>query len=443
MENIVEPNASFEFSQLTCISPSSLGGGNYFIRILQKNGQKPFYIQPPKCTTKQGIVKSGKKMYVDLLFRHEDEPFHEFLEHLETFCKNQLFHYREKWFDSSLTEEVIDESFIPVSKMYKSGKFHSVRSLIPTRLGKSNLKLFDENENEVAFDQIEPNSSSLLTIVEIQGIRCSTRSFQLDLEIKQMMLLKPVDLFETCLFSKKKTSSTVSPPVVASTPIITVEHHDHKDTLEKNNSSNDVVVEDVDIEEEDEVDAVNLAENTSSNDDTDDAIVLTNDVDNSIDDAKVIDLNGERMDDSSKKEAIKLSTPESIDHDDSKNSGNGIVMNEEEHKEKEIEDEEEEEEEEEEKTLAILGSDMDEVVLDVPADDHDVIEIKKRNDVYFSMYKDAKRKAKIARDLAISSFLEAKKIRNTYLVDEVLSESSDDEDHQKSLDKQIKSLKSI
>ena len=442
MENIVEPNASFEFSQLTCISPSSLGGGNYFIRILQKNGQKPFYIQPPKCTTKQGIVKSGKKMYVDLLFRHEDEPFHEFLEHLETFCKNQLFHYREKWFDSSLTEEVIDESFIPVSKMYKSGKFHSVRSLIPTRLGKSNLKLFDENENEVAFDQIEPNSSSLLTIVEIQGIRCSARSFQLDLEIKQMMLLKPVDLFETCLFSKTKTSSTVSTPVVASTPIITVEHGDRKETLEKNNSSNDVVVEDVDIEEEDEVDAVNLAENTSSNDDTDNAIVLTNDVDNSADDAKVISLNGEMMDDSSKKDTTDLSIPESIDNDDSKNSGNRIIMNEEEHKEKEIE-EEEEEEEEEEKTLAILGSDMDEVVLDVPADDHDVIEIKKRNDVYFSMYKDAKRKAKIARDLAISSFLEAKKIRNTYLVDEVLSESSDDEDHQKSLDKQIKSLKSI
>lgn len=442
MENIVEPNASFEFSQLTCISPSSLGGGNYFIRILQKNGQKPFYIQPPKCTTKQGIVKSGKKMYVDLLFRHEDEPFHEFLEHLETFCKNQLFHYREKWFDSSLTEEVIDESFIPVSKMYKSGKFHSVRSLIPTRLGKSNLKLFDENENEVAFDQIEPNSSSLLTIVEIQGIRCSARSFQLDLEIKQMMLLKPVDLFETCLFSKKKSSSTVSPPVVASTPVITVEHGDHKDTLEKNNSSNDIVVEDVDIEEEDDVDAVNLAENISSNDNTDNAIVLTNDVDNSTGDAKVISLNGEMMDDSNKKEAIKLSTPESIDNDDSKNSGNGIIMNEEEEEKKEME-EEEEEEEEEEKTLAILGSDMDEVVLDVPADDHDVIEIKKRNDVYFSMYKDAKRKAKIARDLAISSFLEAKKIRNTYLVDEVLSESSDDEDHQKSLDKQIKSLKSI
>ena len=368
MENIVEPNASFEFSQLTCISPSSLGGGNYFIRILQKNGQKPFYIQPPKCTTKQGIVKSGKKMYVDLLFRHEDEPFHEFLEHLETFCKNQLFHYREKWFDSSLTEEVIDESFIPVSKMYKSGKFHSVRSLIPTRLGKSNLKLFDENESEVAFDQIEPNSSSLLTIVEIQGIRCSARSFQLDLEIKQMMLLKPVDLFETCLFSKKKTSSTVSPPVVASTPVITVEHDDRKETLENNS----VIVEDVDIDEEYE--PVNLAENTSTNIDTTDThptILMTNDVEmNNDNDNKIIIVDEETdTDDNNMKNTIESSTFESINNQENQ----------------ENEEKEEEEEEEEEKTLAIFGSDMDEVKLDVPTNDHDVVEIKKRNDVYFNM----------------------------------------------------------
>jgi len=221
MDNIVEPTSDYEFSQLMCISPSSLGGGNYFIRLLQKSGQKPLYIQPPKCSTKQGILKSGKKMYTDLLFKHEDEPFHEFLESLETFCKNQLFHYREKWFDSSLTEDVIEESFLPVSKMYKSGKFHCIRAQIPTRLGKSSLKIFDEAEQEVSLESIN-NTSSILTIVEVQGIRCSARSFQLDLEIKQMMLLKPVDLFETCLFSKKSPKPTSS-MAVSSTVIPTPE----------------------------------------------------------------------------------------------------------------------------------------------------------------------------------------------------------------------------
>ena len=44
------------------------------------------------------------------------------------------------------------------------------------------------------------------------------------------------------------------------------------------------------------------------------------------------------------------------------------------------------------------------------------------------MYKEAKRKAKGARDLALSSFLEAKRIKNTYMLDEIDSESDLEED---------------
>ena len=80
------------------------------------------------------------------------------------------------------------------------------------------------------------------------------------------------------------------------------------------------------------------------------------------------------------------------------------------------------------------------------------------------MYKEAKRKAKIARDLAISSYLEAKRIRHNYLAnqdvsDEDTSEDDEDEDDenendeeedeanengkQNSLDKDIAELKSL
>ena len=42
------------------------------------------------------------------------------------------------------------------------------------------------------------------------------------------------------------------------------------------------------------------------------------------------------------------------------------------------------------------------------------------------MYKEAKRKARMARDLALSSYLEAKRIKNTYMLDNLEdSESSD------------------
>jgi len=54
------------------------------------------------------------------------------------------------------------------------------------------------------------------------------------------------------------------------------------------------------------------------------------------------------------------------------------------------------------------------------------IQIKKRNDVYYEMYKEARRKAKIAKDLALSSYLEAKRIKNTYMLDDI--KDSDDSD---------------
>jgi hypothetical protein len=56
----------------------------------------------------------------------------------------------------------------------------------------------------------------------------------------------------------------------------------------------------------------------------------------------------------------------------------------------------------------------------------DSIQIKKRNEVYYEMYREARRKAKIARDLALSSYLEAKRIKNTYMLDDI--KDSDDSD---------------
>jgi hypothetical protein len=57
------------------------------------------------------------------------------------------------------------------------------------------------------------------------------------------------------------------------------------------------------------------------------------------------------------------------------------------------------------------------------------IQIKTRNDVYYKMYQDAKKKAKLAKDLALSAYLEAKHIKNTYMLEDLDDSDSDlDED---------------
>jgi hypothetical protein len=47
--------------------------------------------------------------------------------------------------------------------------------------------------------------------------------------------------------------------------------------------------------------------------------------------------------------------------------------------------------------------------------------------MYYEMYTDARRKAKIARDLALSAYLEARRIKNTYMLEDIL-DSSDESD---------------
>ena len=43
----------------------SIQGGAFFTKLTTFNNE--LYIQTPKCSTKQGFVKSGKKLHCDLL----------------------------------------------------------------------------------------------------------------------------------------------------------------------------------------------------------------------------------------------------------------------------------------------------------------------------------------------------------------------------------------
>lgn len=60
---------------------------------------------------------------------------------------------------------------------------------------------------------------------------------------------------------------------------------------------------------------------------------------------------------------------------------------------------------------------LSEVEIDVPTEPDTAISLVPRNDVYYAMYKEAIQKANEARELAISSYLEARQIKDTYLLD--------------------------
>ena len=437
MEHILDPTPAFDFSQLTFVSPTSLSGGNYFIRILTSS-QLPFYIQPPKCSTKSAIQKSGKKMLCDLIFKHEDESFLEFLESLEEMCHTQIFNNREKWFEAGLTKVDIENCFVSPTKSFKSGKMHILRTNVPIRLGKCNLKIFNEKEQMVDLEDIRENTS-VATILEIQGIRCSARNFQIEFEIKQMMVLKPTeDLFEKCMFGKalvKTAAPAAKPPAPIvptqepeTTPLVTVQDIDDKEDAEENivvvenvDSVEDAVIEDVDadtvvedvaVENEDEEEE-DLEENEEETE-----FSLSLDKTSSEDDvaSKIkIDMGDSTLDTSSNAmdNAMDNATDNAMDNatDNAMDNATDNAMD---------------------KTAA--ATDMCEITLDVlPEEQGETVKIKNPNEAYYEMYKEAKRKAKIARDLALASYLSAKQIKYNYLSGESFSDDDEMDAEEKEL----------
>jgi hypothetical protein len=56
------------------------------------------------------------------------------------------------------------------------------------------------------------------------------------------------------------------------------------------------------------------------------------------------------------------------------------------------------------------------------------MQLKKPNQVYFELYKEARNKAKIAKKNALLAYLEAKKIKKTYMIENLNDSDSDIDD---------------
>lgn len=337
--NIYEPNHTFDFKNISLTSPTVSSGGNYFIKFHMPD-DNPLYIQPPKCTTKQGFVKmnGGKKIYCDLVFSNINESFIKWIEDLEKYSQEYIFNNREKWFESHLELEDIENSFAPSLKIYKSGKSYILRTIVPTLLGKCGLKIFNENETEFDINDFKETTNAI-TILEIQGIKCSSKSFQIDVEIKQMMILKPTILFEKCLIKSGSTD---------------VSDIHSQINIKKEETTNTKYLGD-----KPPAGIVSLSSSPSSS-----PPLFTRNL----------------------KIEEDIINNDDIINDDSKNTNDELLE---------------------------VEFDLENIEIN-----EEPINIKDRNDIYMNIYKEAVEKAKDARNLAIYSYLEAKRIKSLYLIED-------------------------
>ena len=143
---IYEITENFNFENFKMENPSLINGNNYFSKIYNNNPNKNFYIQLPKCRTKQGIVNSNTKCFCELEFNSNDKIVIEFFENLENYCAKQICNNKELWFYDSdnISNDDIYEYITPIMRSYKSGK----KFLIKTNIKQDKIIIYDENEKK-------------------------------------------------------------------------------------------------------------------------------------------------------------------------------------------------------------------------------------------------------------------------------------------------------
>tara|TARA_Y100000816_G_scaffold287995_1_gene271723 strand:- start:604 stop:1779 length:1176 start_codon:yes stop_codon:yes gene_type:complete len=383
-EHIYNTDTSFDFNSLHLAKPQPFPGGNYFMRLTVSG--KPLYIQPPKCIMKQGFAKSGKKYYSDFMFSNENTEFIEWMEKIETYCQDTIYKNSSDWFEDKMDMGDIENYFTSPLKIYKSGKFYNLRVNIALNLGKPLIKIYNENEEQIDFQDLKENTN-ILSILEIKGIKCSATSFQIEFDVKQIMTVQVSNLFEKCLFNRK-------PAVIA--PILSKPEPINETII--NNQSPEV---ELDVKTEDETEELNdtevIVEDVSEDETTNESLQNNN---------------GNEMNENSSEE----------DKNEMKLIENNLEKNAQENTNDVIEINEESLEKKTTNELEEINFTLDKI------NEDDTFKIKDKNNVYYEMYKEAKKKAKIARDLALSSILEAKRIKNTYMLEDVTDSDEDSSD---------------
>ena len=400
MNDIIEPTINHDFSNLYLGPPSNVAGGAYFTRIMYNNN-KQLYIQTPKSLTKQGFVKGGKKIYVDLMFDNNDTVFINWIENLETKCQELIFSKGDNWFQTKLDKDDIESAFTSPFKIYKSGKFYLLRVNV-----KPNIKIFNDDKNTINLEDFT-NDKTLISIIEIQGIKFTSRNFQIEIELKQSMIVSPDPFLDDCFIKKpvKKQSHLVKDiedvedledikdvedvekdktnlfiPFVE--PILT-------NTQSFSNIDSKKVVEidlDVDVDKKTEM-------NTAINSKTTNSISNAFNADNV--DIKLEDIADLNLDNDS--ENIVLDIEDLGIESNIKDDPNAL------------------------KEFELSSSNLE--------NNLESITLKKPNQVYYEIYKKAREKAKEAKKAAILAFLEAKNIKKTYMLDDI-DESEDESDNE-------------
>ena len=402
---VYEYTDDIDLSKLILYAPKSTQGGGYSAKI--KLGNNDLVIQTPRIKTKNGIHKTEKKIYCDLLINKEKIDFINFIKTIEEHIKNKIVEKGKDWFKEAPKYKEINIRWNDIFKVYKNINT-LVRTLVEKKSDGIDLKIWDEDQNELSFDSIK-SENEIICLFHISNLRFSSTSFQIDLILKQIMTFKQIQKNKCLIKGINKVYSKISDelkPEDLEDSEVSSESDDSYDDSEYNedtdyNSSNydsnddsqdESEEEDLNEEEKQLVDDINENFNKENTEDDKNSNNSLQDVEE-----KKTDIKEENTD----VKDLKKEVQEDIHMDKIERL-------------------------EKNKNLANLEEVNLEIIDESVGNNLHVLTLKKPKEVYLDIYRKALDKARKAKHEALKEYLNAKNIKKQYLLDEI--ETSDGED---------------
>ena len=174
---VITPTLSVSFDQVDLGNPVSVSGGMYFMKLY--NDSAPMYVHIPAVTTKQGIRKNT----ADLVFTGSDPLFINWIEQLEERCQKIILSRSADLFQTPLSAEDLEACFTSSFKIYKSGKYYSMRVAIA-----SGVPIADMDGGQLPHDQLMADHH-ISGVLEVGGVKFSSKSFCLEYHLRQVSVV--------------------------------------------------------------------------------------------------------------------------------------------------------------------------------------------------------------------------------------------------------------
>jgi len=210
METYLPDVTAFPFQNLVIADPTPIHGlaGFYSTKLSVGKTGAPLYVQLPQCVTKDAFLSTKTGKYCDLQYeRLPNTDLVAFFEQIEFTCQDLIDGQKHKWFQNELTHDDIENMMASVTRTYQSGKYILIRAFLPPNMnGGQKFVAYNEKEIGVDLDNIKP-SHQVIPLLLIDGVKFSSKSFEIDLKLIQLMVLNEVSSSQILIKRALPTSS--------------------------------------------------------------------------------------------------------------------------------------------------------------------------------------------------------------------------------------------